>query len=868
MVEESLRDVSINIEFPQKSVKGTTLINKQQPASPPRSSDAGIFAIQVPIIHTESPSSGQSHELGTGYDSRRSNVVPIVLRHQITTVVKRRISDRFSDTGSTAPTPRRPGSSNSRQNTPSVAKEDMTPQTTSLNEAMIETGNSTYNSASPKRKTSTREESGRDEVVSFGNAFDSDVNYRGSSPYTAGASGRLNAGRKITACGVELEDALALLCSYFGPIIANQNKLLAGMEWILKLLSKQNTHAAGWRAMKEESISVLTPELSAHIMNADSISSLKDLLLQHANSSSLDKCAGIWKQLFVALPKVMPAILSILKKRYMKIIHGFWKEQLMVHTCRDTNMTKVHPAEASAAQLLEAMLKIESEHGFIAAGYSVAQIDLATAATPAPNTHDESSAFTEKNIADLLSPPLAIDLFYQPLGKARKPTYRGYFGESDIGSSVVNNSPHFYLPARGMRLYDSAVYKVASRLPTLVVQQYISNRKLNETTPPKLSIYKPKEGIQRGGALIGVEPTALAMAIKFQQSSEYDKQRSADTAQINSVKMSLQSEFGGETESSATITSISQNTMSSNSIKRTSSQAILASTSSKPNSDGSTLPYNADSIYDEEGEDTASAKFKGPHIIFLQHGFKGCAYDMRLLRNAITAMFPDNTQVYAAEANEKESEESIELMGQRLAIEVHQYIKSREPKMLKDPLRGRVSFIGHSVGGLIIRKALESEILKPLLCKLHLYMSLASPHLGTLYADSQLVSTGMWALFKLQKAAVLRELALDDVRRDDMTKSLLYRLSENGMFMYFKWVVFASSPKDQYVPQYSARVQVSSKAVADARTGPAIVEMAANVMAQTDPSRLFRISIDNNTGIVILFSTVVFKFYGLCRSRG
>ncbi|CAM9315251.1 unnamed protein product, partial [Ectocarpus fasciculatus] len=250
--------------------------------------------------------------------------------------------------------------------------------------------------------------------------------------------------------------------------------------------------------------------------------------------------------------------------------------------------------------------------------------------------------------------------------------------------------------------------------------------------------------------------------------------------------------------------------------------------------------------------------------VILQHGFKGSAYDMRLLRNAITMMFPDNTQVYAAESNEKESEVSIELMGQRLAIEVHQYIKSREPKMLKDPARGRVSFIGHSVGGLIIRKALESELLKPLLCKLHLYLSLASPHLGTLYADSQLVSTGMWALFKLQKAPVLKELSLDDVRRDDMTKSLLYRLSENGMFMYFKWVVFASSPKDQYVPHYSARVQVSTKAVADARTGPAIVSMAANVMAQTDPSRLFRVSIDNNTGIGGNLNNIIGRTAHIC----
>ena len=87
---------------------------------------------------------------------------------------------------------------------------------------------------------------------------------------------------------------------------------------------------------------------------------------------------------------------------------------------------------------------------------------------------------------------------------------------------------------------------------------------------------------------------------------------------------------------------------------------------------------------------------------------------------------------------------------------------------------------------------------------------------------------GMWALFKLQKSVVLQvlnsephyyillvilvfslqELNLDDGPRGDMTKSILYKLSENGVFMYFRWVVFVSSPKDQYVPQYSARVQV------------------------------------------------------------
>ena len=63
--------------------------------------------------------------------------------------------------------------------------------------------------------------------------------------------------------------------------------------------------------------------------------------------------------------------------------------------------------------------------------------------------------------------------------------------------------------------------------------------------------------------------------------------------------------------------------------------------------------------------------------------------------------------------------------------------------------------------------------------------------------------------------------------------------------------------------QYYA-YQVSSKAVANSRTGPAIVEMAANVMAQTDPSRLFRISIDNNVGSSVNINSVIGRTAHIC----
>lgn len=37
---------------------------------------------------------------------------------------------------------------------------------------------------------------------------------------------------------------------------------------------------------------------------------------------------------------------------------------------------------------------------------------------------------------------------------------------------------------------------------------------------------------------------------------------------------------------------------------------------------------------------------KAPHYIFLQHGYKGSSYDMRLLKNSIAGMFPDKCQVH------------------------------------------------------------------------------------------------------------------------------------------------------------------------------------------------------------------------------
>ena len=76
-------------------------------------------------------------------------------------------------------------------------------------------------------------------------------------------------------------------------------------------------------------------------------------------------------------------------------------------------------------------------------------------------------------------------------------------------------------------------------------------------------------------------------------------------------------------------------------------------------------------------------------------------------------------------------------MGERLANEVIQFIRESCP----GANLSRLTFIGHSLGGLIIRAALPHlQMFKE---KMYGYLSLCSPHLGYMYKSSKLFNAGM-----------------------------------------------------------------------------------------------------------------------------
>ncbi len=184
-----------------------------------------------------------------------------------------------------------------------------------------------------------------------------------------------------------------------------------------------------------------------------------------------------------------------------------------------------------------------------------------------------------------------------------------------------------------------------------------------------------------------------------------------------------------------------------------------------------------------------------PHLIVLQHGFRGKAYDMHLLSNSIRIFVPD-AYVFCPKANENKPDASLNEMGSNLADEVVDYIERHCPIIAGG--YGGLSFVGFSAGSLVIRCMLHSEKLRPYHHCLHMFLSLSSPHLGlTAHAGSGLFkAAAVWGLRKWLKQPVLDELTQADASSPNDT--LLYQLSDSPYLSLFRTVSYTLFRSDHY----------------------------------------------------------------------
>ncbi|KAJ0031503.1 hypothetical protein Pint_14209 [Pistacia integerrima] len=105
---------------------------------------------------------------------------------------------------------------------------------------------------------------------------------------------------------------------------------------------------------------------------------------------------------------------------------------------------------------------------------------------------------------------------------------------------------------------------------------------------------------------------------------------------------------------------------------------------------------------DSGGEDVFSAAAKPPpeHLIVMVNGLVGSAADWRYASEQFVNKIPDKVIVHRSECNSsKLTFDGVDLMGERLADEVRRVVSHR-------PQVQKISFVAHSLGGLIARYAI------------------------------------------------------------------------------------------------------------------------------------------------------------------
>ena len=190
------------------------------------------------------------------------------------------------------------------------------------------------------------------------------------------------------------------------------------------------------------------------------------------------------------------------------------------------------------------------------------------------------------------------------------------------------------------------------------------------------------------------------------------------------------------------------------------------------------------------------------HLVVCVHGLQGSRYDLQLYKAYMELALPNVCfNFLMSTTNEQHTFEDFNIMTDRLLEEFLGYVET----CLVHP--SHISFIGSSLGNVVIRCLLTRPKMASYLSLLHTFISICGPHLGAKHVNS-LVGTGMWVLRKWYKSQSLLQLSRKD--GSSARQSFLYHLSLCPGFEFFKNVLLVASHQDKYVPFHSARLQPHS----------------------------------------------------------
>ncbi|XP_021858514.1 uncharacterized protein [Spinacia oleracea] len=256
------------------------------------------------------------------------------------------------------------------------------------------------------------------------------------------------------------------------------------------------------------------------------------------------------------------------------------------------------------------------------------------------------------------------------------------------------------------------------------------------------------------------------------------------------------------------------------------------SSSSNSYLEGTPLTRISDQIVSNISKEDQQKNGRSLKIVVFVHGFQGHHLDLRLVRNQWLLIDP-KIEFLMSEANEDKTSGDFREMGNRLAKEVACFVNKKKDKVARTGVCSRIklSFVGHSIGNVIIRAALADSKMKSCLKYLHTYVSVSGPHLGYLYSSNSLFNSGLWLLKKLKSTQCIHQLTLTD--DPDLQNTFFFELCQQKTLEHFKNIILLSSPQDGYVPYHSARIELCPASSSDfSKRGQVFVEMLNNCLDQ------------------------------------
>lgn len=219
---------------------------------------------------------------------------------------------------------------------------------------------------------------------------------------------------------------------------------------------------------------------------------------------------------------------------------------------------------------------------------------------------------------------------------------------------------------------------------------------------------------------------------------------------------------------------------------------------------GDHAPILIENVYKQPKKSKRQNRFdykglKKTHVFIMIHGLDSSYVDLIPLMNEISIVTPNADFIMPECIGKEASRSRIATLGEKVAEEI---ISTLNNDYDEDEI-GKISFICHSLGGLIARAAFP--YLYEYFDLFYSYCSLASPHLGILNADS-FIALGAYISELFYSYDCIKELRLAD--DSDVESTYLFELSENEGFEYFEYIYYIASPQDNFAPYYSARVQM------------------------------------------------------------